>query len=148
MFATRLHLTQQPETALLGTVNKLVKHLMMAAMFVVALLGGSDLPILHAPQFAEAHAFAHEHMHAGASQHAVGDQQDQAAHDHEDTQPPGSDHGCTHVHAHCCAATAILATGLFAPPRVDPGHMRLARNGALPYGQLPYPPLRPPRLTV
>jgi hypothetical protein len=129
-------------------VSKLVKYSMIAAMFVVALLGGSDLPILHAPQFAEAHAFAHEHMDASISEHAVGDELSQAAHDHDHTQPPGSDHGCTHVHAHCCASTAILATELFAPPNAEPGHMRLARNGALPYGQLSYPLLRPPRLTA
>jgi hypothetical protein len=52
------------------------------------------------------------------------------------------------VHAHCCAATAILAAAVVAPAASGPGQMRLERNGALPYGQLPYPPLRPPRLTA
>jgi hypothetical protein len=52
---------------------------------------------------------------------AVADQDDPGS-------PGGSDRGCTHAHAHCCAATAILTA-----------------NAALPYGQLSNPPLRPPR---
>ena len=59
-----------------------------------------------------------------------------------------SDNGCTHVHAHCCAATAILATATVAPAASGPGQLRLERNGALPYGQLSHPPLRPPRMTA
>jgi hypothetical protein len=125
---------------LLDVVKKIVKQMMIAALFAVAMLGGAELPILHAPQFAEAHAFVHAHMHDAD---ALGD-----AHDHGDTQKQNSDNGCTHVHAHCCAATAILAAVTTAPQASQPGQLRLERNGALPYGQLSHPPLRPPRLTA
>ncbi|MTD92917.1 hypothetical protein GIW81_01055 [Hyphomicrobium sp. xq] len=129
--------------ALLRTVKTIVKHIMIAALFAVAMLGGAELPILHAPQFAEAHAFVHAHMHDAD---ALTEQAD--AHDHGDTQQPSSDQGCTHVHAHCCAATAILATAAVAPAASVPGQLRLERNGALRYGQLSHPPLRPPRMTA
>jgi hypothetical protein len=126
---------------LLRTVKKIVKQIMIAALFAVAMLGGGELPILHAPQFAEAHAFVHAHMHDAD---ALADYAD--AHDHGDTQK--HDSGCTHVHAHCCAATAILAAAPTAPEASGPGQLRLERNGALAYGQLSHPPLRPPRLTA
>jgi hypothetical protein len=115
---------------------------MIAALFAVAMLGGAELPILHAPQFAEAHAFVHAHMH---DTDALADYA--GAHDHGDTQQ-NTDQGCTHVHAHCCAATAILSAAAMAPEVSDPGQQRLERNGALAYGQLSHPPLRPPRMTA
>ena len=124
-------------------MKKIVKHIMIAALFAVAMLGGAELPILHAPQFAEAHAFVHAHMHDADGLTDYAD-----AHDHGDTQQQNSDQGCTHVHAHCCAATAILATATVAPAASGPGQLRLERNGALPYGQLSHPPLRPPRMTA
>jgi hypothetical protein len=136
-------LTRARTPALLCAVKKIVKQIMMATLFAVAMLGGAELPILHAPQFAEAHAFVHAHMHDAD---ALADYAD--AHDDGDTQQQDSDHGCTHVHAHCCAATAILATATMAPEASGPGQQRLARNGALPYGQLSHPPLRPPRTTA
>jgi hypothetical protein len=136
-------LTRPRGPALLRTVKKIVKHIMIAALFAVAMLGGAELPILHAPQFAEAHAFLHTHMHD-----ADGLTDLAAAPDHGDTQQQNSDNGCTHVHAHCCAATAILATATVAPAASGPGQLRLERNGALPYGQLSHPPLRPPRMTA
>jgi hypothetical protein len=72
-----------------------------------------------------------------------------AGHAHNDTNnQPGNDHSCNHVHAHCCAATAILASAPMTPPAADPGQLRLERNGALPYGQLSLAPLRPPRLSA
>jgi hypothetical protein len=128
---------------LLRAVKKIVKHIMIAALFAVAMLGGAELPILHAPQFAEPHAFLHTHAHD-----ADGLTDLSAAHDHGDTQQQNSDNGCTHVHAHCCAATAILATATVAPAASGPGQLRVERNGALPYGQLSHPPLRPPRMTA
>jgi hypothetical protein len=128
-----------------GGVSRIIKRTMIAALFAVAMLGGAELPILHAPQFAEAHAIAHEHMHDAAALDPFAD----AGHHRDDTQKqPGSDHDCTHVHTHCCAATAILAASATAPRAADPGRMRFERNGALPYGQLAHPPLRPPRLTA
>ena len=122
-------------------MKKIVKQSVITALFAVAMLGGAELPILHAPQFAEAHAFVHAHMHDadGLANHA-------GAHDLGDTQQQNSDSGCTHVHAHCCAATAILATATDAPAASGPGQQRVERNGALPYGQLSHPPLRPPRM--
>ena len=36
---------------------------MIASLFAVAMLGGGEVPILHAAQFADAHALAHEQMH-------------------------------------------------------------------------------------
>lgn len=134
----------------LVAVKMLMKKIMVVALLAVAMLGGSDLPILHAPQFAEAHAFVHQHLNEAlgdAHQHSAAVQADTGAeHDHEDAdRQPGSDHGCTHVHAHCCAATAILMTVVTTPPVTGVGQLRIARNGALPYGQLSRPPLRPPR---
>jgi hypothetical protein len=126
---------------LLRPVKKIVKQIMIAALFAVAMLGGAELPILHAPQFAEAHAFVHEHTHD------TGALADHADVGQDDTQQ-NPDQGCTHVHAHCCAATAILATATVAPAASGPGQLRLERNGALPYGQLSHPPLRPPRMTA
>ena len=137
-------LTSPRTPALLCAVKRIVKQIMIAALFAVAMLGGAELPILHAPQFAEAHAFVHAHAH---DTDALADHAD-ASHDHGDTQKQNSDNGCTHVHAHCCAATAILAAVATTPETSGPGQMRLERNGALPYGQLAHPPLRPPRLTA
>ena len=133
-------LTSPRTPALLCAVKRIVKQIMIAALFAVAMLGGAELPILHAPQFAEAHAFVHAHVDDTGALHAD--------HDHGDTQKQNSDNGCTHVHAHCCAATAILATATVAPAAGATGQLRLERNGALPYGQLSHPPLRPPRMTA
>lgn len=122
---------------------------MVAVLFAVAMLGGSQLPILHAPQFAEAHAFVHQHMDTGSGgvhQHDATFGSDQ--HQNDEDRQPSSDHGCTHVHAHCCAATAILVTLAVTPAIPEVGQLRLERNGALPYGQLARPPLRPPRLSA
>lgn len=134
----------------LAAVKTLMKKMMVAVLFAVAMLGGIELPILHAPQFAEAHAFVHQHLDdtlSGAHQHdAVAQADTGAQHDLDDAdRQPGSDHGYTHVHGHCCAATAILMTVVTAPPVIGIGQLRIARNGALPYGQLSRPPLRPPR---
>jgi hypothetical protein len=133
---------------------------MIAVLFAVALLGGRELPILHAPQFAEAHAFVHQHMDStlGGDYHHE-DMQADATHDHATQDQnsgdrdsgdhhPGSDHGCTHVHAHCCGATAILVTVETAPALTGVRQLRLARNGAIAYGQLSNPPLRPPRFAA
>src|SRR5262245_33402015 len=137
-------LTRTHTPALLCAVRRIVKQIMIAALFAVAMLGGAELPILHAPQFAKAHAYVHAHMHDAV---AAADYAD-TPHDHEDTQKPASDNGCMHVHAHCCAATAILAAVTVAPEAAELGQLRVERNGALPYGQLSHPPLRPPRLTA
>jgi hypothetical protein len=140
---TRRDLTRPSGPALLCAVKKIVKQVMIAALFAVAMLGGAELPILHAPLFAEAHAFVHAHMHDTDS---LADYAD--AHDHDDTQQQNSDPGSTHVHAHCCAATAILVAATLAPEASASGQLRVERNGALPYGQLSHPPLRPPRMTA
>ena len=140
-WTSRLDESQLP--ALLHAVKKIVKHIMIAALFAVAMLGGAELPILHAPQFAEAHAYVHAHVHDADALAGYAD-----AHDHGDTQQQNSDQGCTYVHAHCWAATAILATATVAPVAAGPGQLRLERNGALPYGPLSHPPLRPPRMTA
>jgi hypothetical protein len=125
---------------------------MIAALFAVAMLGGGELPILHAQAFAEAHAFVHSHMDdslGAAHHHDTVTQADagQTDADHSD-QHPDQDRGCTHVHAHCCAAVAILVTAAPAPLVVDVGQLRFDPNGAVPYGQLSHPPLRPPRLVA
>jgi hypothetical protein len=138
------HLTNAADAGLFAPVKTMVKKLLVVVLFAVAMLGGGELPILHAPQFAEAHAFVHQHMDGSI---AAADQQVADQHDHGDAdQQPGSDHGCTHVHAHCCAATAILVTVATAPPVNGIGQLRFDPNGAVPYGQLVHPPLRPPRL--
>lgn len=130
-------------------MRNIVKRILIATLFAVAMLGGGELPILPAPQFAEAHAFVHEHM--GDAAHTHEHATDKAAHDagdQGDQQSPGADHTCTHVHAHCCAATAILVSASMPAPLTAAGQLRLDRYGAIPYGQLSNPPLRPPRLIV
>ncbi|WP_139247367.1 hypothetical protein [Hyphomicrobium sp. NDB2Meth4] len=125
-----------------------MKQLLVVVLFAVAMLGGGELPILHAPQFAEAHAFVHQHLDAGDHKHSdVGALMDVgAAHDHSDgDRQPGSDHGCTHVHAHCCSATAIITAVASAPPYMSPAARYRELSYAIPYGQLARPPLRPPR---
>lgn len=120
---------------------------MIAALFAVAMLGGGELPILHAQQFAEAHAFVHSHMDdtlGGAHHHDSVTQADNSDGD----QHPDSDRGCTHVHAHCCTAIAILVTATSTPVVADIGRLRFDPNGAVPYGQLSHPPLRPPRFAA
>lgn len=136
-----------------GVVSMLVKKILIVVLFAVAILGGSELPILHAPQFAEAHAFVHQHMDGALKDHRHDAAQAASDHAHAADQTdgdrePGSDHGCTHVHAHCCSATAILMTFATAPPATAAGQLRVERNGAIPYGQLSNPPLRPPRLVA
>ena len=127
-------------------MSRLIKQIMVAALVAVAMLGGGELPILHAQQFAEAHAFVHQHMHADATaDHAEIAYDHASSGDQDDSTPPGSDRGCTHVHAHCCASAAIMVAVETAPPAASQGQMRIERNGAIPYGQLSRPPLRPPR---
>ena len=43
-------------------VHRIVKYVVIASLFAVAMLGGGEVPILHASQFADAHALAHEQM--------------------------------------------------------------------------------------
>ncbi len=130
-------------------MKRLIKQTMIAALVAVAMLGGGELPILHAPQFAEAHALAHQQMHDVAALDHVDGAHDHASNaDDGSSAPAGSDHGCNPVHAHCCAATAIIIAVATAPPATGLGQVRIARNAAIPYGQLSNPPLRPPRLTA
>lgn len=131
-------------------MRNVIKRILIGTLFAVAMLGGGELPILHAPQFAEAHAFVHEHVMdaAQADQHAAADHATHDTSDHGDDQSPGSDHTCTHVHAHCCAATAILVAANVPAPSGATTQRRFERNGAIPYGQLSNPPLRPPRLAI
>lgn len=125
---------------------------MVVALFAVAMLGGSELPILNAPQFAEAHAFVHRHANGSPGDLSHHDDilsaHSDATHDHSDgdRQPSSPDHGCTHVHAHCCSATAILMTVAVASGARDASPLRFEANGSIPYGQLAQPLLRPPRL--
>ncbi|CAN1721229.1 conserved protein of unknown function [Hyphomicrobium sp. 1Nfss2.1] len=129
-------------------VNRIVRQLLVVVLFAVAMLGGGELPILHAPQFAEAHAFVHRHLGDAKHQHSdVGASKDVGtAHDHSDSdRQPGSDHGCTHVHAHCCSTTAIIMAVATPPPVVQFSGRYRELNHAIPYGQLARPPLRPPR---
>ena len=119
---------------------------MIASLFAVAMLGGGEVPILHAAQFADAHALAHDQMHRVAPHdhgHDIGTVSD-AGHDHPQN-PAGTDRGCTHAHAHCCAAAAILTAGASPPAIGFVGVLHRQHNAALPYGQLSNPPLRPPR---
>jgi len=134
------------------SVNRIVKQLLVVALFAVAMLGGGELPILHAPQFAEAHAFVHQHLDGGHQHSEVAPLADSgathvgAAHGHGDgDRQPGSDHGCTHVHAHCCSATAIITALATALPAMSLGRRYRTLSHAIPYGQLARPPLRPPR---
>lgn len=126
----------------------MVKHILIASLFAVAMLGGGEVPILHAPQFAAAHALAHAQMdrvsfHDHDHDHDVGAIADT---DHDYPQnPTGHDRGCTHAHSHCCAAAAILTAGATPPAIAVIGILHRQRNAALPYGQLSNPPLRPPR---
>lgn len=133
---------------------------MIVMLLAVAMLGGGGLPVLHLHEHAGAHGFAHGHgagdvPSAGETKSAAKSTGAADAgyfsHSHNSSQHdnhPAPDQDCMHVHAHCCVATALLASGAFVPPSADPAQARLERNGALPYGQLPYPPLRPPRLTA
>ena len=124
---------------------------MIASLFAVAMLGGGEVPILHATQFADAHAVAHAQMdHVALHDHAhdVGTDNigtdNGAGHDHPQS-PAGTDRGCTHAHAHCCAAAAILTPETIAPAIIVVGALHHQPNAAVPYGQLSHPPLRPPR---
>jgi hypothetical protein len=136
-----------------GRVRSIVKHILIAALFAVAMLGGAELPILHAPQFAKAHALAHQHMdharqHAGAPHHDHAAVDLASGADHGDPgSSGGTDRGC-HAHAHCCAATAILTVSATQPLIAALCLSHRERKAAVPYGQLSNPPLRPPRLVV
>ena len=129
---------------------------MIATLVALAMLGGGGLPVLHLHEHTGAHGFAHMHDandRPSASEARLATEADAGyiSHTYNGSQRdshPVSDQDCMHVHAHCCVATALLASGGFVPPSADPVQARLERNGALPYGQLPYPPLRPPRLTA
>jgi len=129
---------------------------MIVTLLALAMLGGGGLPVLHLHEHAGAHGFAHVHdagdvPSASEAKSAGAADVGYFSHTHNGSQHdshPASDQDCMHVHAHCCVATALLASGAFVPPSADPAQARLERNGALPYGQLPYPPLRPPRLTA
>ena len=109
------------------------------------MLGRGELPILHASQFPDAHALAHQHLavHHG---YATADAATADADHGNPLHHSGSDRGCAHAHAHCCAATAILVAHNAPSPVADLGLLRFERNAAVPYGQLSNPPLRPPRL--
>ena len=127
-------------------VQSIVKQIVIAALFAVARLGGGEVPIQHASLFADAHALAHEQMDHAAPhdhRHDIGTIVD-GGHDHPQN-PAGSDRGCTHAHAHCCAAAAILTAVAASPAIAVVGVLHRQRNAALPYGQLSNPPLRPPR---
>ncbi|MDP1908824.1 MAG: hypothetical protein Q8K85_11025 [Hyphomicrobium sp.] len=132
-----------------GRVRSIVKHILIAALFAVAMLGGAELPILHAPQFAKAHALAHQHMdHAKAAHHDHAAVDLASGTDHGDPgNSGGTDRGC-HAHAHCCAATAILTVCGTQPLIATLALSHRERKAALPYGQLSNPPLRPPRLVA
>ena len=131
---------------MLRTVHRIVKHIVIASLFAVAMLGGGEVPILHASLFADAHALAHEQMdHVALHDHVhdIGMVSD-AGHDHPQS-PSDPDRSCTHAHAHCCAATAILTAGVSPLAIAFVAVQHRQRNAALPYGQLSNPPLRPPR---
>jgi hypothetical protein len=142
-----LLLTAAQHQGLLRAVRRIIKHLAIATLFAVSMLGGGELPILHASQFADAHALTHQHLHhpsPGHHEHATAEATTADA-DHDNSlHHPGSDRGCSHVH--CCAATAILIAHSAPSPVADLGLLRFERNAAVPYGQLSNPPLRPPRL--
>ncbi|MBI1650227.1 hypothetical protein [Hyphomicrobium sulfonivorans] len=116
----------------------------------VALLSGG-LPALHDILTFEAHAhgLTGAHSHTSAQSHgdaikasyAAAGQQAPAS----DHHPASGDQDCTHVHVHCCAVSALLGSSTLLPRLSDAGQLRLERQAALPYGQLPYPPMRPPR---
>lgn len=132
-----------------GRVRSIVKHILIAALFAVAMLGGAELPILHAPQFAKAHALAHQHMdHAKTAHHDHAAIDLASGTDHGDPgSSGGTDRGC-HTHAHCCAATAILPVSAAQPLIAALCLSHRERKAAVPYGQLSNPPLRPPRLVA
>jgi len=133
-----------------GRVRSIViKHIGIAALFGVAMLGGAELPILHAPQFAEAHALAHKHMdHAKVAHHDHATVDLASGTDHGDPgSSGGTDRGC-HAHAHCCAATAILTVSATQPLIAALSLSHRERRAAVPYGQLSNPPLRPPRFVA
>jgi hypothetical protein len=128
-------------------VRSIVKHIVIASLFAVAMLGGGEVPILHAPEFAHAHDVAHAQMDHANPGHTHHDRAaDSAAADQDESgSPDGTDRGCTHAHAHCCAATAILTANVAQAPIITLGLLHREREAALPYGQLSNPPLRPPR---
>jgi hypothetical protein len=99
------------------------------------------LPLLHALAHANT-AAAHHHGDTTMLAASVDD-----AEPSSDRLPGHSntDGVCTHAHAHCCAAAAILAAGSPQLAPADPGRRLIERNAALPFGQLLSPPLRPPR---
>ncbi len=128
---TAVRLTKQEQPGLLRAVHRIVKHIVIASLFAVAMLGGGEVPILHASQFADAHALAHEQMdHVAPHDHVhdVGTVSD-AGHDHPQ-DPAGTDRGCTHAHAHCCAAAAILTAAATPPAIAVVGVLHRQRNAA------------------
>ena len=127
-------------------MHSIVKHVVIASLFAVAMLGGGEVPILHAAQFADVHALAHEQMDHDVLHDHVHDAGtvSSAGHDHPQS-PSGPDRGCTHAHAHCCAAVAVLTAETTPPAITVVGVLHRLRNAALPYGQLSNPPLRPPK---
>jgi hypothetical protein len=128
-------------------VRKVIKQTLIAVLFAVSMLGGSDMPILHAPAFADAHALVHQHARI-ADAGSVDPATDADHHDHDAPLKLPAPDDCTHSHAHCCGAMAILAAAAIPAPEMNLGLLRVERNAALPYGQLARPPLRPPRLSA
>ena len=50
-----LLLTAAEYPGLLRAVRRIIKHFVIATLFAVSMLGGGELPILHASEFAGAH---------------------------------------------------------------------------------------------
>ena len=144
LLSTAVSLTKREQPGLLRPVHRIVKYVVIASLFAVAMLGGGEVPILHASLFADAHALAHEQMDHVLHDHVHDVGTVTAGHDHPQG-PAGPDRGCTHAHAHCCAAAAILTAETTPPAITVVSVLHRQRNAALPYGQLSNPPLRPPR---
>lgn len=120
---------------------------MVLVMVAVALVGGNCGLDLYAT--AHAHSASGQEFHAGHSHGLAGEVAQLAAADaNSEGDATGSDHpghSCPYAHVHCCATLAIAATACDIAFEHHSQSMIFDHVAAVAYGQLPYPPLRPPR---
>lgn len=162
-------LDETPAGSFAGAVSRIFKRCLSMFVLAAALLSGGALPTLHDIFAFEAHTHGvggplHDveaawagaaedvtmsavmSMHQAPAAQSLHTSDDGAPAQHH--HPAGGDQDCTHVHVHCCAVPALMVSSAWLPLQMDDGHLRFELNAALPFGQLPYPPMRPPRTTA